>query len=105
MNDSIIISIIGVSGAVIGSIATLSGNFLIHWLKIRDESLKEKPAKDLLIEMLNNKNTWRNLDTLAHVIGADQEKAKRLLLEIGARASEDGKNLWALKSRAPLDIK
>lgn len=54
--------------------------------------------------MLNHKeHTWRKLETLMHVIGANDEKTKRLLLEIGARASEDGQNLWALKSRAPLN--
>ena len=51
----------------------------------------------------HNDYTWRKLDTLMHVIGADEEKAKRLLLELGARASEDGQSLWALKSRAPLN--
>lgn len=54
--------------------------------------------------MLNHKDyTWRNLSTLSHVIGADEETTKRLLLEVGARASEDGKDLWAMKSRAPLN--
>ena len=104
MSESITIALIGVGGAVIGSIATLSGNFLIHWLKMRDEKNKEEPARILLIEMLNHKNyTWRKLDTLMHVIGANEETTKRLLLEVGARASEDGQNLWALKSRAPLN--
>lgn len=103
MSESITIALIGVGGAVIGSIATLSGNFLMHRLKMRDEKNKEEPARILLTEMLNHKNyTWRKLDTLMHVVGASEETTKRLLLEVGARASEDGQNLWALKSRAPL---
>lgn len=98
-----IISLIGIAGAVVGSIATMAGNFLMHWLKERSEARKEQPARELLKEMLNhNDYTWRNLETLMHVIGADEEKTKRLLLEINARASEDGQNKWALKSRAPL---
>lgn len=36
------------------------------------------------------------------VIGADEETTKRLLLEIGARSSEDGRPLWALIRRQPL---
>jgi len=40
--------------------------------------------------------------TLSQVIGADEEKTKCLLLEIGARASEYGQALWTLKlSTAP----
>jgi hypothetical protein len=104
MSEKIAIALIGVSGAVIGSIATLAGNWLKHWLEEKSRSKKEQPAKDLLIEMLSHKDyTWRNLSTLSHVIGADEETTKRLLLEVGARASEDGKALWAMKSRAPLN--
>ena len=104
MSESIAIALIGMGGAVIGSVATLAGNFLLHWLKNRGEENKEKPARKLLAEMLNHSgHTWRELDTLMHVIGANEETTKRLLLEVGARASEDGQNLWALKSRAPLN--
>ncbi|MDJ0578136.1 MAG: hypothetical protein QNJ65_23625 [Xenococcaceae cyanobacterium MO_234.B1] len=104
MTKEVIIALIGVAGAVIGSIATMAGNIVMHFLKKKSESEKEKPAKELLKEMLSHKKyTWRKLETLAHVIGADEEKTKRLLLAIGARASEDGQHLWAMKSRAPLN--
>lgn len=103
MSENLIIALIGVTGAVIGSVATLAANWLKHWLEEKSKSKKEEPAKDLLKEMLNhNEHTWRKLSTLSHVIGADEQTTKRLLLEIGARASEDGQSLWALKSRAPL---
>ena len=46
-------------------------------------------------------NTF-TFDKKNNIIGADEEKTKRLLLQIGARASEDGQPKWALKSRAPL---
>jgi len=36
-----------------------------------------------------------------HVIGADEATTKRLLLEIGARGSEDGQDLWGLLERNP----
>jgi hypothetical protein len=104
MSEKIVIALIGVAGAVIGSVATLAGNFLKYCLEERAKSKKEEPAKSLLIEMLNhNDHIWRKLSTLSHVIGADEETTKRLLLAIGARASEDGQDLWALKSRAPLN--
>ena len=65
MSESITIALIGVFGAVIGSIATLAGNWLMHWQKNRDERNKEKPARELLEEMLNhNEYTWRKLDRL-----------------------------------------
>jgi len=104
MSEPIIISLIGIAGAVIGSIATMAGNFLMHWLKEKSEYEKDKPARELLLKMLKHKDyPWRELETLTHVIGADEEKTKRLLLEIGARASEDKKGLWALLSRKPLN--
>lgn len=102
--EPVTIAVIGLAGAVIGSVATVAGNIAIHFAKERSEAKKDKPAKALLTELLNhNEHTWRNLATLAHVIGANEEKTKQLLLEIGARASEDGKALWALKSKAPLN--
>lgn len=54
MTEPIIIALIGVTGAVVGSVATLAGNFLMHWLKKRDEKNNEKPARALLTEMLNH---------------------------------------------------
>ena len=36
-----------------------------------------------------------------HVIGADEETVKRLLLKIGDRASEDGQRKWGLKKYHP----
>lgn len=50
----------------------------------------------------NPKYQWRKLETLMHVIGSDEETTKRLLLQVGARASEDGKPLWGLIERNPM---
>ena len=59
--------------------------------------------KNLLLAMLESeKHSWRNLETLQHVIGSDTATTKQLLLEVGARASEDGKNLWGLLKYHPL---
>ena len=103
MSESVVIALIGVAGAVIGSIATIAVSLLTHCLRARAASKREKPQRDLLLEMLMHPNyQWRKLDTLMHVIGADQTTTKRLLLEVGARASEDGQPLWGLKARNPL---
>ncbi|MBW7834438.1 MAG: hypothetical protein H3C29_14630 [Simplicispira suum] len=103
MSESIVIALIGVSGAVIGSAATVSVQWLSHYLQERAAERREKPRKDILLKMLKSpKYQWRKLETLMHVIGADEEATKRLLLEVGARASEDGKPLWGLIERNPL---
>lgn len=106
MNESIIIALIGVTGAVIGSVATVAVQWLAHCLQEMASAKRDKPRKDLLRNMLRSpKYKWRNLDTLKHVVGADEETTKRLLLELGARASEDGLPLWGLVERNPLPEK
>ncbi|MEK6679266.1 MAG: hypothetical protein AABY39_07605 [Nitrospirota bacterium] len=103
MSETIVIALIGVAGAIIGSIATMAGSIFLHCLKERAAIKRDKPRKELLLEMLENpKYQWRKLKTLMHVIGADEEKTKDLLLKVGARASEDGQPLWGLKKRNPL---
>lgn len=103
MTEKTIIAIIGVMGAVIGSIATVAVQWLRHYLEERSQEKKEEPRRQVLKQMLNNpKHSWRKLETLMHVIGADEETTKRLLLEIGARGSEDGQALWGLIKRNPL---
>jgi hypothetical protein len=103
MSESIVIALIGVSGAVIGSIATVAVQVLNHCLQQCAAAKKEKPRKDLLLQLLQAPQfQWRKLETLMHVIGADEETTKRLLLEVGARGSEDGQAIWGLVKRNPL---
>ena len=103
MTESIVIALIGVSGAVIGSIATVAVQWLSHRLQEKAESKRGEPRKKLLRQMLRApEHKRRKLDKLLHVIGADEETCKRLLLEVGARASEDGQPLWGLIERNPL---
>lgn len=72
MSELIIISLIGIASAVVGSIATIAGKFFMHWLKDRSEAKKEGPAKDLRKKILyHNDRAWSNLKTLMHMIGAD----------------------------------
>src|SRR5258708_3812573 len=102
MSEPIVIALIGVAGAVVGSVATVAGSIVLHCLRARTAAKREKPRRNLLLQMLQNPDyNWRKLDTLMHVIGADEQTTKRLLLEIGARASEDGQPLWGLISRNP----
>lgn len=103
MSESVVIALIGVAGAVIGSIATVSVQWLSHHLQQCTAKKRDQPRKELLIKMLKSpEHKWRKLNTLMHVVGADEETTKRLLLELGARASEDGKPLWGLIERNPL---
>jgi hypothetical protein len=103
MSDSVIVATIGIAGAVIGSVATTAGNLALKRWQDHVDSKREMPQKKLLLQMLDNeKYPWRQLETLMHVIGANEATTKRLLLEVGARASEDGQLLWGLISRNPL---
>jgi len=102
MNDKIIIAIIGFAGVCLGAVIQISGNLMSHCLQQRLKDRTDIKRKELLITMLEDQRfSWRNLKTLMHVIGADDETTKRLLLEIGARGSEDGKDLWGLIKRNP----
>lgn len=97
-------AIFGLIGVVIGALLTILGNIVLHVLKQRAEAKRDKPGKDLLREMLEDgrfPERWRKLETLSHVVGADKDTTKRLLLEIGARGSEDGQELWGLQKYHP----
>jgi len=103
LNDTVLVAGIGTIGAIIGSIATVVASIASHWWQEHINSAREEPRRQMLQVMLNHSEyQWRSLETLMHVIGADEALTKRLLLEIGARASEDGKQLWGLVSRNPL---
>jgi hypothetical protein len=105
MSEPVVIALIGVAGAVIGSVATVAVSIVTHCLKARAAAKREKPRRDLLLQMLRHPDyNWRKLDTLMHVIGADEQTTKSLLLQVGARASEDGQPLWGLIERNPLPL-
>lgn len=95
-------------GALVGSLFSILGVVVHHCLRERSIAKRDAPRKKVLRDMLEAENPayperWRKLDTLMHVTGANQETTKRLLLEIGARASEDGKDLWGLVKHHPLN--
>jgi hypothetical protein len=93
------VAIVGLVGAVIGGLLTLSGNLLLHWLQDRPRRTLDEGRKKLLEIMLNDSRfpkRWRQLSTLSRVIGADEETTKRLLIEVGARGSEKDDGFWGL---------
>jgi len=101
-------AILGLVGVILGSLLTIVGNLVAYCLKQRAETKRNEPRRRLLRQMLeDNRFTehWRKLDTLMHVIGADEATTKRLLLEIGARGSEDGQDLWGLIKYHPFPHK
>ena len=103
-NTKYFTAIIGLIGVIVGSILTILGNIITHYLKQRAEAKHDEPRRKLLTQMLEDDrfvDRWRKLDTLMHVIGADESTTKRLLLELGARGSEDGQELWGLMKYHP----
>ena len=65
----------------------------------------EEKRKKLLKQLLDDKNfRWRSIDTLSRVIGLSTEDTKKLLIEIDARGSTAGNDVWGLISRNPLNI-
>ena len=99
------IAIVGLMGAVVGSVIMILGNIFLHQLQNRRARKLDEARKRLLLDMLKSKD-WRRLTTLARVIGANPDETKRLLIDAGARGSEkrrdDDDEAWGLLSKHPL---
>ena len=90
------------AGGILGVAGTLASTWLSDYLKNRRSDKLDDARKKILRQMLEDQRfEWRKVSTLAHVIRADVDQDKRLLLEIDARASEDGTDMWGLVSRHP----
>jgi hypothetical protein len=92
-----------VLGALIGVASTpLSTWFSDYWRHHRSDrtdSLRRRRLQKILNQPTRK---WRKIEYLSDAIGATEEKAARLLLEIDARRSfTKGSTSWALVSRAP----
>lgn len=73
------IAFIGVIGALVGSLLTILGNIIIEWFKNKNEKKIDKQRQDILKEMLEDTEyEWRTLETLAAVVGCDEEKTKTI---------------------------
>ncbi|MEM1362949.1 MAG: hypothetical protein AAGF94_14750 [Pseudomonadota bacterium] len=102
--------------ALFGFLGVLVGVLGSHWTQISLHHLKEKPRLavegkqiEILKKMLNKDNmpfvkdsdktkrvTWRKFEDLKNVIGADEETARRLLIQAGARRIASANDKWAL---------
>jgi hypothetical protein len=98
------VAIIGLVGALIGSFLTIFGNIILHWLKNRSQSKLDSQRIAMLEKMLEDDRfpeKWRNLSTMAAVIGADENETKRLLIKAKARGSEKADGKWGLIKHHP----
>lgn len=94
-----------VAGAAIGILGTLGSTWLAHHLNGRKQSRIDNARKELLKKTLEGAgNTgWMSVETLAHIIGADLDTTRALLIEVDARGSMKTDNeVWSLISRNPL---
>ncbi|MEO9468175.1 hypothetical protein [Parasphingorhabdus sp.] len=89
-------------GAAVGAGSSLLTTWLAHKLRTRREnSLDEKRRMRLKLLLNGKRYKWRDIDTLASAIGADDIKTKELLIEIDARQSLSNNSSWGLISRNP----
>lgn len=98
------IAIIGLIGAIVGSVLTIVGNLALHWVREKPKNDLDKKRVAMLREMLDDDRfpeKWRELSTLCAVIGASEEETKRLLLLAEARGSEKADGKWGLVKNHP----
>jgi hypothetical protein len=104
MDTKFWVAIIGLVGALIGAFITILGNILLHWLKNSPQRKLDEQRISVLEKMLEDDRfpeKWRNLSTMAAVIGADESETKRLLIKAGARGSEKADGKWGLIKHHP----
>ena len=90
------------AGVVVGALINALAACVTLRLQREQQAKLDKSRQKLLKTMLHDpKFNWRKLETLKHVIGADEATTIRLLLSLDARASENGQDLWGLISRNP----
>jgi len=101
------IAIIGIIGVVIGSLLTILGNIIVHFIKENPQRELDKSRINMLTNMLDDDRfpeKWRNLSTLSAVIGTEYEETKRLLFKAKARGSEKADGKWSLVKNNPFPI-
>jgi hypothetical protein len=91
---------------VLGSAIGTIGSILTTWLAAHLSKQKPDPydgaASALLKSMLEGEHRWRDIGTLANVIGLDVTTTKEYLILLGARGSQKDGKMWGLLSRNPL---
>lgn len=95
---------VGVIGTVVGAAVTLASQWAKHCWETHQHRQRDKNRKAMLTEMLNSASPtgWRKMETLSRVIGADRDETALLLIDIGARGSETGNDVWAWQKDHPL---
>ena len=95
---------VGIIGVAVGGGLQMLGDFLKHRRENMIQKVTDDKRKSYLQKMLDNPGPsgWRKMDTLSGVIGASREETARLLIEVGARASETGNDTWAYTKDKPL---
>ncbi len=92
-----------VLGTMIGTVGSIATTWLTAYLSRRSEFPEyDKAANKLLKSLLEDGPKWRNVTTLAAVVGMSEQDVKEYLIVLGARGSETNGNLWGLISRNPL---
>lgn len=94
----------GIIGVVIGGVVTTVGHLIVsHQQTTKARKLDER-RKALLSAMLSRPGPegWRKMETMANVIGASRDETARLLIELDARSSESGRDVWAFIKDKPL---
>lgn len=98
------VALIGMAGVIAGVVITVLGNFALEWFRAKDDRKLAVEREKILMKMLNHPEySWRKIQTLAAVIGCDEEKTKGHLINIGARGSEKSDGKWGLISKHPLN--
>lgn len=94
----------GIFGVVVGGAVTTIGHLVVHHWQTRKGRELDQKRKQLLVSMLSNPgpNGWRSMTTLGNVIGASRDETARLLIELDARSSETGEDVWAFTKHKPL---
>lgn len=94
----------GIIGVIVGGILTIVGHYILHLVQTEATRKRDEKRKAILTEMLNNPGPdgWRKIETMSNVIGASRDETARLLIELGARASETGTDVWAFIKDKPL---
>jgi hypothetical protein len=94
-----------VAAAAIGIFGTLGSSCLSHHLNSRRQARIDKARQGLLKKTLvgASNSGWMSIETLAHIVGADLDSTRALLIDIDARGSmKTDKEMWSLISRNPL---
>ncbi|MES2001318.1 MAG: hypothetical protein V4444_03290 [Pseudomonadota bacterium] len=94
----------GVIGTTVGSALTLLGQWVKYLWETHQTREFDDDRKTLLRQMLDKPGPtgWRKMSTLSGVIGASRDDTARMLIALGARASETGEDVWAYIKDKPL---